>query len=93
VFDQTVDIMITRAQPIGIEIVRGDYKEIDITDDFIGALIQYPNQIGSVEDYRAFTSKCGEIGAYVCVAADLMSLSLLTPPGEWNAHAVVGNTQ
>jgi len=93
VFEQTVDIMITRAQPIGIEIVRGDYASVDINDDFIGALIQYPNQVGSVEDYRSFTSKCIDTGAYVCVAADLLSLALLTPPGEWGAHAVVGNTQ
>ena len=93
VFDQTVDIMITRAKPIGIEIVRGDYNTHEINDDYIGALIQYPNQIGSVEDYRAFTKKCNDLGAYVCVAADLMSLALLTPPGEWGAHAVVGNTQ
>lgn len=93
VFDQSVDIMITRAKPIGIEIVRGDYKTHDINDDYIGALVQYPNQIGSVEDYSTFTQKCIELGAYVCVAADLMSLTLLTPPGEWGAHAVVGNTQ
>ena len=93
VFDQTVDIMITRAEPIGIEIVRGDYQSHEIDDDYIGALIQYPNRLGSVEDYRAFTEKCVEIGAYVCVAADILSLSLLTPPGEWGAHAVVGNTQ
>lgn len=93
VFDQTVDIMITRAKPIGIEIVRGDYNSVDINDDYIGALIQYPNQIGSVEDYSAFTQKCIDLGAFVCVAADLLSLTLLTPPGEWGAHAVVGNTQ
>ena len=93
VFDQTVDIMITRAEPIGIEIVRGDYQNHEIDDDYIGALIQYPNRLGSVEDYRAFTEKCNAIGAYVCVAADILSLSLLTPPGEWGAHAVVGNTQ
>ena len=93
VFDQTVDIMITRANPIGIEIVRGDYKTHEINDDYIGALVQYPNQIGSVEDYGSFTQKCIDLGAYVCVAADLLSLTLLTPPGEWGAHAVVGNTQ
>ena len=93
VFDQSVDIMITRAKPIGIEIVRGDYKTHEMNDDYIGALIQYPNKIGSVEDYRSFTEKCSALGAFVCVAADLLSLTLLTPPGEWGAHAVVGNTQ
>lgn len=93
VFDQTVDIMITRAKPIGIEIVRGDYKSHEINEDYIGALIQYPNQVGSVENYTAFTTKCNDLGIYVCVAADLLSLSLLVPPGEWGAHVVVGNTQ
>jgi len=93
VFAQTVDVMYTRAEPIGIEIVRGSYETIDFNDDFIGALIQYPNSQGSIEDYRGFTQKCSDLGAYVCVAADLMSLALLTPPGEWGAHAVVGNTQ
>jgi glycine dehydrogenase len=93
VFDQTVDIMLTRARPIGIEIVRGDYSTHDINDDYIGALIQYPNQIGNVEDYSAFTQKCSDLGIFVCVAADLLSLTLLTPPGEWGAHVVVGNTQ
>jgi glycine dehydrogenase len=93
VFDQTVDIMITRAKPIGVEIVRGDYKTQEINDDYIGALVQYPNQLGSIEDYKTFAKKCSEIGAFICVAADLLSLAVLTPPGEWGAHAVVGNTQ
>jgi len=93
VYAQTVDIMVTRAKPIGIEIVRGDYKTQEIDDDYIGALIQYPNQQGSIEDYSSFTQKCTDKGAYICVAADLLSLALLTPPGEWGAHAVVGNTQ
>lgn len=93
VFDQTVDIMLTRANPIGIEIVRGDYHTHELNEDYIGALVQYPNKVGSLEDYKNFTSQCSELGAYVCVAADILSLSLLTPPGEWGAHAVVGNTQ
>ncbi|MDF1698667.1 MAG: aminomethyl-transferring glycine dehydrogenase [Saprospiraceae bacterium] len=93
VFEQTVDIMITRAKPIGIEIVRGAYSSFEMTDDFIGALIQYPNSEGSVEDYQSFANSCSELGAYVCVAADLLSLTLLSAPGEWGAHAVVGNTQ
>ena len=93
VYAQTVDIMITRAEPIGIELVRGDYTDFQLDDDYIGALVQYPNSIGSVEDYRSFSEKCSELDAYLCVAADLMSLALLTPPGEWGAHAVVGNTQ
>ena len=93
VFAQTVDVMITRAEPLGIEIVRGDYATAEINEDFIGVLIQYPNSQGSVQDYRDFTATCKENDVFVCVAADLLALSLLTPPGEWGADAVVGNTQ
>ncbi len=93
VFEQTVDIMYTRAIPLGIEIVRGNYKTIELDDDFIGCLIQYPNSEGSIEDYRSFSDTVLALDTYLCVAADLMSLALLTPPGEWGAHVVVGNTQ
>ncbi len=93
VFEATVDILETRALPIGIEIVRGSYKEIDINDDFIAALLQYPNSEGSVEDYTGFAAQCKEQGIYITVAADLLSLALLKPPGEWGADAVVGTTQ
>ena len=93
VYTQTVDVMLTRALPIGIEIVVGDYKDAVIDDDYIGVLLQYPNMDGSVENYTSFVQSCKEVGAYVCVAADILSLALLTPPGEWGADAVVGNTQ
>ena len=90
---QTIDIMHTRSKPLGIEIVIGDYRETQLDDTFIGALIQYPNSEGSIEDYRSWVKKCNDQDILVCVAADLMSLALLTPPGEWGADAVVGNTQ
>lgn len=93
VFPQTVDIMYTRAEPIGIEIVRGDYRSISLDDDFIGALVQYPNAQGSAEDYRDFVASCAAQDILTCVAADLMALVLLSPPGEWGVNAVVGNTQ
>jgi len=93
VFESTVDILETRAEPIGIEIVRGSWKEVEINDAFIGVLLQYPNSEGSVEEYSDFSNKCKDQGLYVTVAADLLSLSLLKPPGEWGADAVVGTTQ
>ena len=93
VFPQTVDILITRAEPIGIEIVRGDYKSFTPDASFFGALVQYPNAEGSVEDYREFVSACKAANVKTCFASDLMALTLLTPPGEFGADCVVGNTQ
>ena len=93
VYAQTLDVLITRAAPIGIEIVQGDYKSVNLGEEYIGALIQYPNSNGSVEDYTAFVSSCKKEGLLVCVAADLMSLALLQEPGAWGVDVVVGNTQ
>ncbi|MFZ9663292.1 MAG: aminomethyl-transferring glycine dehydrogenase, partial [Bacteroidia bacterium] len=93
VFPQTVDILITRAEPIGIEIVRGDYKTFAPDASFFGALVQYPNAEGSVEDYRNFVNACKASNVKTCFASDLMALTLLTPPGEFGADCVVGNTQ
>lgn len=92
-FPQTIDILITRAEPMGIELVFGDYKQFEFTPEFFGAYVQYPNNEGSVEDYKSFTDKAHAAGAFVCAGADIMSLTLLTPPGEWGADCVVGNTQ
>jgi glycine dehydrogenase len=93
VFKQTQDIMYTRANPLDIDIVIGDWKTIDLKDDYIGVLLQYPDAIGSVNDYRAFTEKCKAKEILVSVATDLLSLCLLTPPGEWGADVVLGNSQ
>ena len=92
-FPQSITLLKTRAQPIGVELVFGDYSSFEATDDFFGAMLQYPNSEGSVEDYRAFASQCNQADIQLVVAADLMSLTLLTPPGEWGADAVVGTTQ
>ena len=92
-FPQSITLLKTRAQPIGVELVFGDYSSFEATDDFFGAMLQYPNSEGSVEDYRAFASQCNQADIQLVVAADLMSLTLLTPPGEWGANAVVGTTQ
>jgi glycine dehydrogenase len=93
VYTQTAEVMLTRATPLNIEIVRGNWQDFSFKDDFIGVLIQYPNAKGSVEDYRDFTLKCNQAEIQVVVAADIMSLVLLTPPGEWGADVVVGNSQ
>ncbi|MEP6747041.1 MAG: aminomethyl-transferring glycine dehydrogenase [Bacteroidota bacterium] len=92
-FPQTKDVLITRAAPIGIEIVSGDYKTATIDNTFFGALLQYPNDNGSVEDYRAFIDNVHAIGGYVVMATDLLALTLLTPPGELGADAAVGTAQ
>lgn len=92
-FPQSITLLKTRAQPIGVELVFGDYSSFEATDDFFGAMLQYPNSDGSVEDYRAFAAQCNQADIQLVVAADLMSLTLLTPPGEWGADAVVGTTQ
>ena len=93
VFPQTIDILQTRAQPLGINIVIGDWKEYTMNDKTFGVLLQYPAMDGSVEDYRAFATKANEQKIYVTVAADILSLAMLKAPGEWGADAVVGTTQ
>ena len=93
VYDQTYDILITRAKPLNIKVVRGDWKTYKFTKKTFGVLLQYPAKDGSIEDYRAFAAEANEKSIYVTVAADILSLALLMPPGEWGADAVVGNTQ
>lgn len=92
-FPQSLDLLKTRTEPIGVELVLGDYRDFEPTSEFFGALVQYPNADGSVEDYRAFGAACTAAEVQLVVAADIMSLVLLTPPGEWGADAVVGTTQ
>ncbi len=93
IFLQTRDVLITRSAPFGIELVYGDYDTFEFTPEVFGALVQYPASHGEVRDYRAFAEKVHTHGALLAVAADLMSLVLLTPPGEWGADIVVGSTQ
>jgi glycine dehydrogenase len=92
-FPQTKDVLLTRAAPIGIQIVYGDYKTTTIDNTFFGALLQYPNDNGSVEDYRSFIEQVHTAGGYVVMATDLLALTLLTPPGELGADAAVGSAQ
>ena len=93
VLPQTLEVLETRAQPLDIEIVVGDIHQLAMDEKTFGILLQYPGADGAVVDYRALTEKAKAEGIYVTVAADLLSLTLLTPPGEWGADAVVGNTQ
>lgn len=93
VFPQTIDILRTRAVPHGIKLVVGDWKTAQFTDKTFGVLLQYPDSEGCVSDYRPFVEKAKANGVFVCVAADILSLALLTPPGEWGADVAVGNTQ
>ena len=92
-FPQSIALLKTRTEPIEVELVFGDYKKFEPTEEFFGAMVQYPNADGSIEDYRAFAAQCNQADIQLVVAADLMSLTLLTPPGEWGADAVVGTTQ
>jgi len=93
VFPQTIDLLRTRALPQDIRLVVGDWKTYQFSEKTFGAILQYPNADGAVEDYRAFVEKAKAAGAFICVAADILSLTLLKPPGEWGADCVVGNTQ
>ena len=93
VFPQTKDVLFTRAAPIGIEIVYGDYASAAVDNSFFGALLQYPDDNGSVRDYRAFIDKVHGAGGFVVMATDLLALTLLTPPGELGADAAIGSAQ
>ncbi len=93
VFAQTKDVLVTRSAPQGIELVYGDYATFEFTPDVFGALVQYPASNGEIRDYKAFAEKAHANGSMLTVAADLMSLVLLTPPGEWGADIVVGTSQ
>src|SRR4051812_10179330 len=90
---QTIDVVKTRAGVRGVTVVVGDAEAADFGSDVFGVLLQYPTTDGAVRDNRALVERAHAAGALVTVAADLLSLVLLTPPGEWGADIVVGNTQ
>ena len=92
-FPQTKDVLATRANPIHIQIVEGDYKNTKIDAGFFGAIVQYPNNTGSIEDYTQFIDQVHAVGGLVILVADILALSLLKSPGELNADVAVGNTQ
>ncbi len=92
-FPQTIDVVRTRAVPYGIELVVEDINAIKLDESFFGALIQYPDMNGEVADYKKFVSDAKNRDIQVAVATDLLALAMLTPPGEWGADCVVGNSQ
>ncbi len=93
IFPQTLDVLIVRAEPLGIELTIGKYNEFNFTDEYFGALLQYPTSDGKILDYAQFVEAAHTSECLVGVAADLMSLVKLTPPGEWGADIVFGSTQ
>lgn len=90
---QTIEVLQTRAEPLGIKIIIGDHQTFDFDQAIFGAVLQYPASDGTIYDYRAFIGKAHAKGALVTVAADPLSLTLLTPPGEFGADIAVGSTQ
>ena len=90
---QTIDVVQTRAKALGVQVHVGDHREFQFTDQVFGALVQYPTTFGGIHDYSSFTSKAHEAGALVAVAADLLSLTLLRPPGEFGADIALGSSQ
>ena len=93
VFASTQAVIQTRVPQQGMEIVVGDYETFDFTDKVFGAIIQYPDEKGRINCYQDFMERAKAAGTRVAVAADLMSLILLTPPGEWGADIVFGSAQ
>jgi len=92
-FPQTIDVMRVRAEPLGIELVIGDWRTAQWSDGFFGALVQTPDESGLVHDLRDFIANAKRAGVMVAVGTDLLSLTLLAPPGEMGADVVFGNSQ
>ena len=90
---QTIDVVKTRAKALGIEVVTGDHQSFQFTDQICGALVQYPNTYGEIFDYSGFIEQAHAAGALVAVAADLLSLTVLRPPGEFGADMALGSSQ
>ncbi len=93
VLPQTLSLLQTRSTPLGIELVIGNYEEFQFKTDYYGALLQYPGKHGQVNDYSNFVAKAKESDIKVAVSADILSLVLLSPPGELGVDVVVGTTQ
>ena len=93
IFPQTKGVLLTRAAPIHIQVEEGNYQSAKIDTTYFGAILQYPNNTGSIEDYTSFIDQVHQAGGLVILVADIMSLTLLKSPGELNADVAVGNTQ
>ena len=90
---QTIDVLMTRARPLGIALSVVPLASMEMASDVFGVMVQYPNSDGEIVDYSALTAKAHASEVKVAVAADLMSLAILTPPGEWGADVVFGSSQ
>src|SRR6058998_4162526 len=90
---QTIAVVQTRAKPLGIEIKIGDHSNFKFDETIFGTLVQYPATDGAIYDYSDFVRRAHDAGALVAVAADILALTLLKPPGEFGADVAVGNTQ
>lgn len=93
VFPQTLAVMETRAEPLGIELVRGEASDFEAEEQYFGGIMQFPDADGEVFDYRELVEKLHRTDALAVVVADLLSLTLLEAPGKWDADVVVGSTQ
>ncbi|MBP3289934.1 MAG: aminomethyl-transferring glycine dehydrogenase, partial [Alistipes sp.] len=93
IFPQNLDVLLTRSEPFGIELIVDDYSTYEFSGKEFGVLVQYPSASGEVRDYAAFAEKAHAAGALVAAVADILSLALLTPPAEWGADIAVGSTQ
>src|SRR3569833_723704 len=93
VYPQTIDILKTRSEPYGIELQIGDHRTVELNENMFGAIVQYPAGDGEIYDYTALAAQGHEKGIKLTVVADIMSLVLLTPTGEWGADIVVGTSQ
>ena len=93
IFPQTLELLKTRAHPLGIEIITGKYNQVKWEPGIYGVFLQYPAGDGKICDYRSFVTEAHNNNSLVAVAADLLSLTLISPPGEWGADVVVGSSQ
>ncbi len=92
-FAQTKDVLVTRAKPIGVELVFGNFKDAALDESFFGAIVQYPTAIGAIHNYTSFIETAHATNVKVVMATDLLALTLLTPPGELGADVAIGNSQ
>ena len=93
VLPQTISLLETRSNPLGIKLVKGNHESFDFSDEYFGAMLQYPGKFGEVYDYKSFVTKAHEASIKVAVAADILSLVLLEAPGNFGVDVVVGTTQ
>ncbi|MBQ2077927.1 MAG: aminomethyl-transferring glycine dehydrogenase, partial [Bacteroidales bacterium] len=93
IFPQTLDVILMRTEPLGIEVEVGDYKKVKLSKKYIGAILQYPSASGEIRDYAKFTETAHENEMLVTAVVDTMALVLLKSPASWGADIVVGNTQ